>query len=444
MDTLERQPSPAPAEPSAPLPFQRNDGGDRPPGRLRRLLGDGDFLRRLPTRGLLLAALVVLAVWQGGRFVKSSFRSIPAGQAGIALNKFTGAARMLAPGTHFLPSVMYDLSSFRVSDQLLPEKDARFVVASKDGISIELQVQARWALDRGQLPARWAGLPPDPAREVVGPTLASLFRSYATEYEATALRAEKREELASRAAEGARKRLLEAGIVLKDVYVGGLRLPPEFERGRLALLEETQATDRKIATLKLKQQEIEQTKLEAEAVKVRAEKQSETEAAQRLIVAKGEADAMQFILPLREKEIQQEKLRAEAEKQRRLKQAEGEAEAGKIQTEAEAQRRKTLADAEAYAIRATSLAQFENLKREAELIQANPIWVSKIFAEKISDKVQVILTPQLSSNVYTDQVMKNLANGKPAVAARSTQAANAPGASPAAAPEADSEASGAR
>jgi DNA ligase-1 len=55
----------------------------------------------------------------------------------------------------------------------------------------------------------------------------------------------------------------------------------------------------------------------------------------------------------------EKKLEAEAEKARLVKQAEASAEAGKIQTVAEAERRRTMADAEAYAIRTTTLAQFD-------------------------------------------------------------------------------------
>ena len=61
-----------------------------------------------------------------------------------------------------------------------------------------------------------------------------------------------------RSAKRAKERLKDAGIDLKDVYIGSLRLPAEFEKGRMALLQESQEIDRKEATLRLKKQEIEQ------------------------------------------------------------------------------------------------------------------------------------------------------------------------------------------
>jgi hypothetical protein len=90
----------------------------------------------------------------------------------------------------------------------------------------------------------------------------------------------------------------------------------------------------------------------------------------------------------------------------------------KIHAEAEASRRRTLSEAEAYAIRQTSLAQFENLKREVELIERNPTWVNKTLAEKLGDKVQVIVMPNLTADILSKEAGRRVANGQPAVASR--------------------------
>ena len=335
-----------------------------------------------------------------------------------------------------MPASIYHVSIVSISDRLLPESSATFNVSTKDGLTVTLEVQARWSIDRSSLLAKWSGLPPNPGETVVGPVLASAFRVVAPAYDATQILADKREALTTAAAQKAAERLRESGIVLKDLLIQNLTLPEEYQKGRLALLREGQEADRKEVTLRIREKEIEEGRLIAEAEKVKKEKAAEvegfqriktaeTDAAQKLIAAKADSDAMQYILPLKEKAIQQEKLMAEAEKQKRLKQAEAEAEAMKIQTAGDADKRRTLADADAYAIRVTSQAQFENLKKEVELVQANPVWVSKVFAEKISDKVQVILTPQLTSNVFNDEVLKRVANGKSAVAKREIPAARA-------------------
>ena len=393
---------PNPSEPPLPSPWSR------PPL----------WMRDVPLRRIVLGAALVLGLWAAGRWVEHSFRPVAPGEAGLVVNKYTGSTRVLPPGSHFLPAAFFVLTPVRVSDQLLSGPAAAFTVPTKDGFAVGLVLQARWALDRDQLLARWAGLPARPGDEVVGPVLASAFRSLAPEYDAPSLLASKREELAVRATKQAAARLAEAGIVLKDVLVSDLKLPPEFERGRLALLEQAQLVERTEANLRFKKQEIEQQRLEAEARKARSDKEAEAAANRRLIEAKAESDAMAFILPLKEKGIKQQELEAEAQKTRRVKDAEAAAQTMKIQSEAEAARRRTMSEAEAYAIRQTSLAQFENLKREVELIEKNPTWVNKTLAEKLGDKVQVIVMPNLTADILGKEAGKRVANGQTAVASR--------------------------
>lgn len=385
---------------------------------LRRVRSARSGAPKQPGRGaIFLAALVVLLVVLV-RFSQRSLRPVAPGYVGVCVSSLTGTLQILPPGTHFRPRWLYEIHPVRISDQLLAGPDAKFAVSTKEGVAAVLVVQARWAVDRERLLSKWASLPSDPGRELVAPVLASAFRTVAPAYEVSRLSSEKREELALHSARRSREALRESGILLKEVLIADLTLSAEYERGRVALVDEIQHTERMEATLKLKAKEVEKTRLEAEAQRVREEKNAESAAAQRLIAAKGEAEAMKFVLALKEKEIDQKKLEGDADKETRLKRAQAEAAVLKIQTDAEAVRRKAMADAEAYAIRTTSLAQFEGLKREAELVQANPLLIPKTFADRLSDKVQVILTPTLGGEAFTGEVLKRVANGKRAVAAR--------------------------
>jgi len=384
---------------------------------LRRLLDRlpkaGDEIPWRPIRrGLLLILLVLgaVALW---RSVQKGFQSIGPGFVGVSANRFTGSLEELAPGTHFRPAALYQIHPVRVSDQLLTEDE--LTVTTKEGVNARLTVQARWAIDRKGLISKWAALPGDPARELVGPVLFAAFRTVAPRYEVMKLISEKREELAAIAGAAARERLGENGIVLKEVLIGDLVLPPEFEKGRLAMVDEVQHTERLDVTLKRKAKEIEETKLTAEAQKARQIQEAEASAAQHVIAARAEADAMKHVLELKQKQIEQKKLEAEAERQSIVQRAQASAEASRIQSQADAERRKAMADAEAYATRVTSLAQFENLEREAKLVSANPLLVPKTFADRLSDRVQVILTPSIGGEAFTGEIFKRVVNGQIAV-----------------------------
>jgi regulator of protease activity HflC (stomatin/prohibitin superfamily) len=247
---------------------------------------------------------------------------------------------------------------------------------------------------------------------LVAPVLSAAFRAAAPRYEVTRLISEKREELANVAAVSARERLAESGIVLKEVLIGDLVLPPEFERGRIAMVDEVQSTERLEVTLKRKAKEVEETRLTAEAQKARQVEEAEAAAAQRVITARGEADAMKHVIELKTKQIEQKKLEAEAERQQIVERAHAAAEASRIQTLADADRRKAMADAEAYATRVTAQADFERLAREAQLVTANPLLIPKTFADRLSERVQVILTPSIGGEQLTGEIFKRVANGE--------------------------------
>ncbi len=84
-----------------------------------------------------------------------------------------------------------------------------------------------------------------------------------------------------------------------------------------------------------------------------------------MVEAKGESDAMQYTLPLKQKQIEQAKLEAEARRRRPSRTPKLRAEAKVIDSKAELQRRKLLAEAEANRIRVTSAADEEEMAAEA-------------------------------------------------------------------------------
>ena len=421
MERIDFDSSPEPEKPEGPKPTW--------PRALRDALARVPRLApRVPSwmpsarRALLLILLVLAAVF-AWRETQKSFRNVAPGFVGVAANRFTGTLEALSPGTHFRPPSIYEIHPVRVSDQILSGEEGRFQVTTKEGVIAQVAVQARWAVDRNRLLSQWAALPARPEAELVAPVLFAAFRTAAPRYEVTKLISEKREELATVAAAEARKRLAENGIVLKEVLIGDLVLPPEFEKGRLAMVDEVQSTERLDVTLKKKAKEVEETRLTAEAQKARQIQEAEAAAAQRVIAARGEADAMRHVLALKQKQIEQKKLEAEADRQTVVQRAQAAAEASKIQSQAEAARRREMADAEAYATRVQSQADFENLEREAALVTANPLIIPKTFADRLSERVQVILTPSIEGDAFTGEVYRRVVGGQTAVAPPAEDAA---------------------
>jgi regulator of protease activity HflC (stomatin/prohibitin superfamily) len=98
-------------------------------------------------------------------------------------------------------------------------------------------------------------------------------------------------------------------------------------------------------------------------------------------------------------------MEAEARKESTVKSAEAAAEAKVIDSKAEHERRNMMADAEANRIRVTAIADADRLKSEASVLKTNPLLINKIIAEKLSDKVQIMMVPSDGKFFLTNELL---------------------------------------
>ena len=148
-------------------------------------------------------------------------------------------------------------------------------------------------------------------------------------------------------------------MLVKEVILRDIQLPPEYAKGLEGLLLKEQESDRMAVEVDIKQKMVRTAELEAEAEKARRVKQAEGEAQVVVLNAKAQADAMQHTLPLKQKQIEQTRLEAEARKEATVKNAEAMAQAKVIDSNAELEKRKLMTDAEANRIRVTAAADSE-------------------------------------------------------------------------------------
>ena len=170
--------------------------------------------------------------------------------------------------------------------------------------------------------------------------------------------------------------------------------------------------------------------LQAEAAKAQQVKHAEADAESRVIGAKAESDAMQYTLPLKQKQIEESRLEAEARKEATEENAEAAAQAKVTDSKAEAERRRLLAAADADiplnaacqrraanadTIRLTAAADSERLQGEAAVLKQNPMLIQKIIAERLSDKLQIIMVPTSGDNFFASDVLRSAFSGGTAV-----------------------------
>ena len=128
---------------------------------------------------------------------------------------------------------------------------------------------------------------------------------------------------------------------------------------------------------------------------------------------------MKHVLPFKQKQIEQRQLEAEADKQSRIRTAEGSAQARRIEASGEADSRQKLADAEAYRLDRVGKINSEQMAREGVLISRHPLLIQKTMADKLSDKITVIIAPPSTSGGF---VGAGLLGGAPKAGRTAAQA----------------------
>ncbi len=347
---------------------------------------------------------------------------IPDGTAGVRVSQIWGARRgTLYPGVHFVTPLVDSVALYDTREQVYStaanasagakSENEVLVVQAREGLNIGLAVSVRYRLDPRRLDTIHANLPQPVGEEVVAPVVSTTYRQLAPNYITQEIFATKREELRAKAAAAITARLESDGILVREVLLRDLQLPAEYAKGLEGLLLKEQENERLGTEQEIKLKEVRIAELEAEAQKARDVKQAEGQAAVRVLQAKAEADSMQYTLPLKQKQIEQTKLEAEARKEATLQNAEAAAQAKIIDSKAEVERQKNLSEAEANRIRVTAAADAERMKFEASVLKQNPMLIQKIIAERLSDKLQIMMVPMDGKNFFANDVMRSAFSG---------------------------------
>ncbi|HUO15322.1 MAG TPA: SPFH domain-containing protein [Verrucomicrobiae bacterium] len=347
---------------------------------------------------------------------------VPSGMAGVRVSQTSGTMPgTLYPGLHLVTPLIEDVAVFDTRDQIFTTgvsedgkvaatnatKSQLLDVQAKEGLTLGLAITVRYRLDPKRLDYIQANLPRPVEKEIVPPVVASVWRELVPNYTVRDVFSAKREEVRQRAAGLITQKLAADGIIVKEVMLRDIQLPEEYAKGLETLLLKEQENDRMGVETELKQKQVKISELEAEAAKVQQIQQAEGEAQVHVLEAKGEADAMQYTLPLKEKQIQQSKLEAEARKEATIQNAEAAAQAKVIDSKAETERRKMLAEAEADRIRVTSAADAERMQAEAAILKQNPLLINKIVAERLSDKLQIMMVPS-DGKFFMNDILRSM------------------------------------
>ena len=346
-------------------------------------------------------SLIALAIAGIGTYAVVShppMEKVERGELGLRINRFTGTVTEMGDGAVLIVPGLHEMRRFSLRDQVYRPAAGQSASGAApfqtvEGLSIGVDVSVRYVLDPGRIAAMARSLPADIGAEIVEPAAQSVLYKILAGHTVREIYSSKRAVIQA-AIEGELKPLLaKDGITLQGVMIGKIDLPADYKRGMETLLAEELATEKMRYTLELKDKQVKQTELEAQAELVRREKSAEAAGQEQVIAAKAQAEAMKHVLPFKQKQIEQHKLEAEAAAITRIKAAEASSQSRLIEATGEAESRRKLADAEGYRQERLGKVASEQLARDGEVLTRHPLLIQKTMADKLSDKISVIIAP---------------------------------------------------
>jgi regulator of protease activity HflC (stomatin/prohibitin superfamily) len=351
---------------------------------------------------LLLAGAGALGygLWQA-----PPVQTVARGQVAVRTNMLTGSSSSHSSGTVLVLPGLHSLRQFNLRDQVYrpvgsDSADGAAPFQSVEGLSIGVDLAVRYALDPSRITTLAQDLSEDLGHDIVQPAVQGVVYKTFARYTVREIFSSQRAKIQGEIDTELKVRLAADGVLLRGVQIGKVDLPADYRRGMDRLLSEELEAEKMRYTLVLKEKQVEQTALEAQANSVRREKNAEAAAREQIIAAQAQEEAMKHVLPFKQKQVEQRQLEAEAEKVARIRNAEGSAQARRIESQGEADARQKLADAEVYRLQKVGLVNAEQMAREGALITRHPLLIQKTLADKLSDKIQVIIAPPPSNGDF--------------------------------------------
>jgi regulator of protease activity HflC (stomatin/prohibitin superfamily) len=342
------------------------------------------------------AAVLILIVH--ALYANPPFASVRRGEVLARTDALDGSVSVYTAGTVLVLPGIHQVRRYSVRDQVYRPTDSASATGSApfqsiEGLSIGVDLAVRWAVDLTRLAQMSKEFPDDISADLVAPAVQGIVYPILARYSVREIFSQKRTEIQQQLMTVLKPKFTAMGLILREVDIGKVDLPPDYRAGMEKLLSEELETEKVHYTLQLKEAQVKQQQLEAEADKVRRQTAAEAAGQEQVIAARAQEETMKHILPFKQKQIEQRQLEAEAEKVARIRTAEGAAEARRIEAKGEADSRLKLADAEAYRLDLVGKANAGQMEREGALVARYPLLIQKTLADKLSDKVQVIIAP---------------------------------------------------
>lgn len=212
---------------------------------------------------VLLVVLFALAM-----FWPHVFISIPAGHRGVLWSRVTGTYtdRVYAEGAHFI----WPWDQMTVYDIRYQAPDRMFNILSSDGLPIQIELVIRYKPSEQQLANLHAEVGPAYAETIVEPEIASALRAVIGNTRPEQLYGANFDQIQAQVVEFASPQIGLRHVILDDVLVKQITLPPAVVQAIERKFQAEQASQEMQFRLAREQQEVQRRMLEAQGNQILA------------------------------------------------------------------------------------------------------------------------------------------------------------------------------
>lgn len=262
-------------------------------------------------RRLLIAAL--LALFTYGLYAHPPFAAVRRGEVLVRTNVLDGSASVYTAGAVLVLPAIHQVRRYSTRDQVYrPFESASATGAapfqSVEGLSLGIDLAVRWTVDPARLAQMSKEFPDDINADLVHPAVQGVIFPLFARYSVREIFSSRRAEIQQELTTELKPKLATLGLLLRGVDMGNVDLPRDYRAGMEKLLAEELETEKVGYMLTLKEAQVKQMQLEAEADKARRQTAAEAASVEQVIAARAQEETMKHILPFKQKQIEQRKL----------------------------------------------------------------------------------------------------------------------------------------
>src|ERR1700735_716496 len=260
---------------------------------------------------VVFAAVLGLIVY--GLCTHPPFESVRRGEVLARSDALDGSVSVYTTGTVLVLPGIHQVRRYSTRDQVYRPSESASATGpapfqSIEGLSIGVDLAVRWAVDLARLAQMSKEFPDDLTADLERPAVQGVIFPLFARYSVREIFSRRRAEIQQQLMTELKPRFVAMGLVLRGVDMGKVDLPEDYRAGMEKLLAEELETEKIRYVLELKEAQVKQQQLEAEADKVRRQTAAEAAGQEQGIAARAQEETMKHILPFQQKQIEERQI----------------------------------------------------------------------------------------------------------------------------------------